>query len=57
MDNRRKRVWLLMAVTLLCIHPVAAWSDSGYSKEDPCGTGLLDNSYPDGGISDLDQIK
>jgi endonuclease/exonuclease/phosphatase family metal-dependent hydrolase len=54
-------MWLLMSVTLfLCIHPVAAWSDCGYSGDDPRGTELPelpDKPYPDDGILDLDRLN
>ena len=51
-------MWLLMSVTLfLCVHPVAAWSDDSYSRDDPCGTELPDKEYPDDGISDINRLN
>ena len=51
-------MWLLMSVTLfLCVHPVAAWSDCGYSRDDPCGTELPDKADPDDGTSNLNQLN
>nr|QNO48468.1 hypothetical protein DBMLIPLO_00020 [Methanosarcinales archaeon ANME-2c ERB4] len=58
MNTMGKRVWLLVPVTLfLCVHPVAAWSDCGYSGEDLCGTELTDKPFPEDGISDIDQFN
>ena len=58
MNNGGKRVWLLMLVTLfLCVHPVAARSDCGYSGDNLCGTELPDKPFPEDGISDLDQLN
>ena len=58
MNTIGERVWLLMSVTLfLCVHPVAAWSDGGYSEDNPCGTELPDQPFPEDDISDLNQLN
>ena len=58
MNTMGERVWLLIQVTLfLCVHPVAAWSDGGYSEDNPCGTELPDTPFPEEGISDLNQLN
>jgi len=47
-----------MSVTLfLCVHPVAAWSDDSYSRDDPGGTELPDKAFPEDGISDINRLN